>query len=67
MSGQIRSSPEPSLIHRLSAEELETFVLVFGFKAVAEGLTVIARDSSGRLLGARFSDATFPRPKLQYN
>src|SRR5258708_33273885 len=41
--------------------------LVNGVKAVAEGLTVIAGDTAGRLLGARFSAATFPRPKLQYN
>jgi hypothetical protein len=51
----------------LSAQEIETFVLVNGVKAVAEGLTVIAGDTAGRVLGARFSEATFPRPKLQYN
>lgn len=40
----------------LTAEEIQASVLVFGPKAIAEGLTVIARDHSGRLVGAMFSD-----------
>ena len=50
----------------MSKEELQAFVLVFGAKAVAEGLTIIARERSGRLVGAMFSDdfAT-PSPDLE--
>ena len=50
----------------MSDEELQAFVLAFGAKAVAEGLTIIARERSGRLVGAMFSDdfAT-PPPDLE--
>ena len=50
----------------MTAEELQAFVVVFGPKAVAEGLTIIARERSGRLVGAMFSDdfAT-PPPDLE--
>jgi ribosomal protein S18 acetylase RimI-like enzyme len=50
----------------MTEEELEAFVLVFGTKAVAEGLTIIAREPSGWLVGAMFSDdfAT-PPPELE--
>lgn len=46
----------------MTKEELRSFVLLFGTKAIAEGLTTIARDSSGRLVGAMFADdfATTP-------
>jgi ribosomal protein S18 acetylase RimI-like enzyme len=50
----------------MTEAQLEAFVLVFGDKAVAEGLTIIAREPSGRLVGAMFSDdfAT-PPPELE--
>jgi len=40
----------------MTREELEDFVLAFGPKAAAEGLTVIARDRSGRTVGAMFTN-----------
>ena len=47
-------------------EELEDFVLAFGSKAAAEGLTVIARDHSGKMVGAMFTDDFgTPLPNLQ--
>lgn len=51
----------------MSADELAAFVRLFSPKAVAEGLTVIARDASGRLIGAMFSDdlATPPPDGLE--
>jgi ribosomal protein S18 acetylase RimI-like enzyme len=50
----------------MSKEDIQAFVLVFGAKAVTEGLTVIARERSGQLVGAMFSDdfAT-PPPDLE--
>lgn len=49
----------------MTHEELKAFVLVFGDKAIAEGLTIIAREHSGQLAGAMFSDGfATPPPDL---
>src|SRR5512133_3362284 len=40
----------------ITAEEINDYILTFGPKAVAESLTVIARDHSSQLVGAMFSD-----------
>lgn len=40
----------------MTAEEIHDYILTFGPKAVTENLTVIARDPSGQLVGAMFSD-----------
>ena len=55
--GEVFSRSDPlGVAIGMTAEDIEAFVLVFGAKAVAEGLTVIARVRSGALVGAMFSD-----------
>ena len=55
--GQVFSRSDPlGVAIGMTEEELESFVLVFGNKAVAEGLTIIARNHSGELVGAMFTD-----------
>jgi len=55
-----------SLAAGMHREDLEDFVLTFGSKAAAEGLTVIARDYSGKMVGAMFTDDFgTPLPNLQ--
>ena len=55
--GHVFSHSDPLAVAiGMRAEDIEAFVLVFGAKAVAEGLTVIARVPSGALVGAMFSD-----------
>jgi ribosomal protein S18 acetylase RimI-like enzyme len=55
--GQVFSRSDPlGVAIGMKAEDIEAFVLVFGTKAVAEGLTVVARARSGALVGAMFSD-----------
>jgi hypothetical protein len=55
--GQVFSRSDPlGVAIGMKAEDVEAFVLVFGTKAVAEGLTVVARGRSGALVGAMFSD-----------
>jgi ribosomal protein S18 acetylase RimI-like enzyme len=49
----------------MTAKEIESFVLVLGPKAVEEGLTVIAQEEPGRIVGAMFSDdLSTPLPDL---
>jgi GNAT superfamily N-acetyltransferase len=55
--GHVFSRSDPLAVAiGMAAEDLEAFVLVFGAKAAAEGLTVIARGPSGAMVGAMFSD-----------
>jgi ribosomal protein S18 acetylase RimI-like enzyme len=55
--GHVFSRADPLAVAiDMAAGDLEAFVLVFGAKAVAEGLTVLARERSGALVGAMFSD-----------
>ena len=55
--GEVFSRSDPlGVAIGMTEEELQAFVLVFGTKAVTEGLTIIARERSGRLVGAMFSD-----------
>jgi len=65
--GQVFSRSDPlGVAIGMTAEELQSFVLVFGTKAVAEGLTIIARKHSGELVGAIFSDDFgIPPPDLE--
>jgi len=65
--GEVFSRSDPLAVAiGMTAEELRTFVMMFGTKAIAEGLTIIARERSGQLVGAMFSDdfAT-PPPDLE--
>lgn len=55
--GEVFSLDDPlGVAIGMTEEELQAFVLVFGSKAVVEGLTIIARERSGRMVGAMFSD-----------
>ena len=55
--GEVFSRSDPlGVAVGMTQAELEAFVLVFGDKAVAEGLTIIARERSNRMVGAMFSD-----------
>jgi len=65
--GEVFSRSDPlGVAIGMTAEELESFVLVFGTKAVAERLTIIARGRSGELVGAMFTDDFgTPPPELE--
>lgn len=65
--GQVFSRSDPlGVAIGMTEEELESFVLVFGTKAVAEGLTIIARNHAGELVGAMFTDDFgTPLPELE--
>ena len=55
--GEVFSRGDPlGVAIGMTAEEIRAFVMVFGAKSVAEGLTIIARERSGELVGAMFSD-----------
>ena len=66
--GDVFSQSDPlAVAAHITTEEIQAFVSMFGPKAVAEGLTVIARDRSGKLVGAMFSeDFGTPTPHLEH-
>ena len=46
----------PAIAVGMSAADIEGFVGIFGPKALAEDLTIVARNSSGELVGAMFAE-----------
>jgi ribosomal protein S18 acetylase RimI-like enzyme len=46
----------PAIAVGMSASDIERFVGIFGPKALADDLTIVARNSSGELVGAMFTE-----------